>query len=326
MSKELQKIARARATHTEFGPGIEPALYVEPGESFIVESEDNFHGKIKTEADLPSREEMPFLKRQFGQVNPLAGPIYVNGLKAGDLLVVEIEDILPEKQGWSGFNTECGALLNNYQFPELQTSYSRIIHHHPGPSGTYADGTGTFHVDRDVTIPLRPFIGTMVTAPQRQVENSVSSQGPWGGNIDCKHLCAGSKIMLNTFHDGGLLFFGDVHGAQGDSELTGFADETAAVTTAKCRIIPDKQIPGVLRIETPTSLIQVDSSRNSGTPTAALTNAFIGMMKWLSEDYHIDTKEIYLHFSINPDVIIHTYQFIPPTYYVVGVEFPKKYL
>ncbi len=34
--------------------------------------------------------------------------------------------------------------------------------------------------------------------------------------------------MLNAYHDGGLLFFGDAHGAQGDGEITGVAVELEA--------------------------------------------------------------------------------------------------
>ena len=41
----------------------------------------------------------------------------------------------------------------------------------------------------------------------------------------------------------------------------------------------------------------------------------------------MDTKEAYLHFSVNPDVRIHTYQFIARVgAYVAGVGFPKNYL
>jgi hypothetical protein len=50
------------------------------------------------------------------------------------------------------------------------------------------------------------------------------------------------------------------------------------------------------------------------------------MMRWLVDDYGVDTKEAYLHFSVNPAVTVHTYQFVGPAFYVVGVEFPKKYL
>ena len=319
-----KEIRREEATLTEFGAHLEPKLRVEPGERFLVETQDAFFGQIKTEEDLPTSKRLPPGHRF---VNPVAGPIYVEELKAGDLLVLEIEDIIPSERGWTGFGTTLSNLAKNTDFPELQRSYSRITHHQPGPSGTTSDGTGTFSVNREVSYPLRPFLGTIVTAPERGVENTLVTQGPWGGNIDCHDVRRGNKIMLNTYHDGGLLFFGDAHAAQADSEYTAIADETAADVLARCQIVEQKRIPGVLRIETPKSLIQVDSARNAGSMERALNRAFIGMMRWVTEEHGMDTKEAYLHFSVNPDVRINTYQFIGPVgAYVVGVEFPKKYL
>ena len=327
MEQEVgKKIQREDAIITEFGAHLEPKLLVEPGEQFLVETQDNFFGEIKTEDDLPTPENLPFLRYQFWNVNPVAGPIYIEGLNAGDLLVLEIEDIIPSDQGWTGFVPTFGNLAKHYDFPELQQPYTRITHHKPGPSGTTSDGTGTFTVTREVTYPLHPFLGTIVTAPERGVENTLVSQGPWGGNIDCRDVCKGNKIMLNTYHDGGLLYFGDAHAAQGDSEYTGLADESAADVLARCHIVEQKQVPGVLRIETPTSLIQVDSARRMGSMEQALNGAFIGMMQWLVEEHGMDSKEAYLHFTVNPEVVIHTYQFVGGFFYVVGVEFPKKSL
>jgi amidase len=321
-----KRIGREHATLTEFGAHLEPALRVEPGETFLVETLDNFFGEIDTEEVLPTPEQLPFLRHQFWKVNPVAGPIYVEGLKAGDLLVLEIEDIIPSERGWTGFTPDFGNLAGNAAFPELQQPYSRITRYEVGPSGTTSDGTGSFSVNREVRYPLKPFLGTIVTAPERGIENTLVSQGPWGGNIDCRNVKKGNRVMLNTSHDGGLLFFGDAHAAQGDSEYTGLADETAADVVARCHVLEQKQIPGVLRIETPDSLVQVDSARNAGSMERALNGAFIGMLRWLTEEHGMDQKEAYLHFSANPDVRIHTYQFVGPAFYVAGVEFPKEYL
>jgi amidase len=322
--KIVRKIRREEVTLTEFGAHLGPKLRVEPGERFLIETQDAFFGQIKTEEDLPVSKRLPPGHRF---VNPVAGPIYVEGLKAGDLLVLEIEDIIPSERGWTGFGAALSNLAKNSDFPELQRLYSRITHHEPGPSGTTSDGTGSFSVTREVRYPLRPFLGTIVTAPERGIENTLVTQGPWGGNLDCRDVRRGNRVMLNTYHDGGLLFFGDAHAAQGDSEYTAIADETAAEVVARCRIVEQERIPGVLRIETPESLIQVDSARNAGSMERALNEAFIGMMRWLTGEYGMDTKEAYLNFSVNPDVRIHTYQFIARVgAYVAGVEFPKKYL
>lgn len=324
--KAEKKINRKDATVTDFGGHLEPMLRVEAGEPFLVETQDNFFGEIQTEEDLPTPEQFPFLRHEPWKVNPVAGPIYVEGLRAGDLLVLEIDDIIPSERGWTGFLPSFGNLAGQVDFPDLQRAYSRITHHKPGSSGTTSDGTGTFNVNREVEYPLRPFLGTIVTAPERGIENTLVGQGPWGGNIDCRDVRKGNKVMMNTYHDGGFLFFGDAHAAQGDSEYTGIADETAADVLGRCSFVEAKQIPGVLRIETSESLIQVDSARNTGSMDRALNGAFIGMMRWLTEEFGMETKEAYLHFTANPEVRIHTYQFVGPAFYVVGVEFLKKYL
>ena len=322
----IQKLIREDATNTEFGAHIKPALRVAPNESFWVETQDNFFGAISSEDVLPDPEQLEILRSEPPRVNPVGGPIYVEGLRAGDTLVVELEDIVPSKNGWTGYQANFGNLAGDHAYPELQGNYSRITHHEPGPSGTTSDGTGSFTVNREVRYPLWPFVGTIATAPERGAFDTVLSQGPWGGNIDCKHVCKGSRVWLNTYHDGGLLFMGDGHASQGDSEYTGVADESALDIKARCHIIERQRFPGVARIEREDSLIQVDSGRNAGSMDRALNGAFKGMMEWLTKQYQMDPREAYLHFTANSEVTIHTYQFVGPGFYVVGVEFPKKYI
>jgi amidase len=72
-------------------------------------------------------------------------------------------------------------------------------------------------------------------------------------------------------------------------------------------VVEQKQVPGVLRIETPESLVQVDSARNAGSMERALNGALVGMIQWSTEEHGMDSKEAYLHFTVNPDVRIHTY-------------------
>lgn len=58
MERAVEKrIRREDATLTEFGAQIEPALRIEPGETFLVDTQDNFFGKIDTEDVLPTAEQ-----------------------------------------------------------------------------------------------------------------------------------------------------------------------------------------------------------------------------------------------------------------------------
>jgi acetamidase/formamidase len=109
-----KRIARENATVTEFGAHLPPVLRVQPGEVFLVETQDNFFGAIATENDLPTPDALPFLRYQFWKVNSVAGPIYVEGLQAGDLLILEIEDIIPSERGWTGFTPTFGNLARHF--------------------------------------------------------------------------------------------------------------------------------------------------------------------------------------------------------------------
>ena len=93
-----------------------------------------------------------------------------------------------------------------------------MIRHVPDPSGTLRDGEAVMNVGREVRWPLALFIGTIVTAPERGIENTLVGQGP-GGNIDTRDISAGHKIHLNATHAGGLLFLGDVHALAGRLQL-----------------------------------------------------------------------------------------------------------
>ena len=64
---------------------------------------------------------------------------------------------------------------------------------------------------------LKPFIGTIGVAPEVEVVTSSIGQGCWGGNIDCRDMNEGTTAFIPVFHDGALLFVGDVHASQGNT-------------------------------------------------------------------------------------------------------------
>lgn len=325
----MQTIDRDDAENYTFGPDMEPALRVDPGETVRVETWDARAGMMFDRGqDTFEGDEMPQLEGgpPAARANPVAGPIHVAGVEPGDALAVHVEDIVPAERGWTGTKATTGLLHDKCGWEGAHGDYATIIVHEPGPSGTTADGRGVVEIDgKRWEWDLNPHIGTIATAPARGVQDTVTSQGPWGGNVDVRHVAAGNTVYLNAFNDGGLLFLGDVHGSQSDSELTVMADETPADVTLSVDVIENREIPGVFRIETPEKLVQVDSARNAGSYQNALDSAFIGLMRWLVEDYGFDQREAYVHMSINPDVECHVYQYIADAgYFVAGVEFPKN--
>jgi len=324
MSK-TKRLPREQAVHVEYGAHLEPELRVALGETFVVETNDNFFNLLGEPGAVPDVTRPPVAARQYLRANPLAGPIHVEGVEPGDTLVVGIDDIAVRDWGWTGTIAGFGPVAGTVEWQEIDEPFSTVVRHVPGPSGTLADGEAVMNVGREVRWPLAPFIGTIVTAPERGVENSLVGQGPWGGNIDTRDICAGHRIHLNATHDGGLLFLGDVHASQGDSELTGIADETAADVTLTCDVLKGRTTPGVCRVEKPDSLVQVDSARNAGGMEAAMKACFLNMMRWLVDDYGMSRREAYLHMTANSLVRVHVYQFTTG-FFTCGVEFPKRCL
>lgn len=323
--KVTQRLPREKAVLVEYSGDIAPELTVDLGETFVVETNDNWWNILGEEGAVPDVAGPEVAARQYLRANPVAGPIYVNGVEPGDTLVVGIEEIAVRDWGWTGTIAGFGPVAGLTEWQEIDEPFSTVIKHVPGPSGTLRDGEAVMNVGREVRWPLAPFIGTIVTAPERGSENSLVGQGPWGGNLDTRDICAGHKIHLNASHAGGLLFLGDVHASQADSELTGIADETAADVTITCDVIKGRTTPGVLRVEKPESLVQVDSARNAGGMESAMKNCFLNMMRWLIDDYGMDRREAYLHMTANSEVRINVYQFTTG-FFTCGVEFPKKHL
>ncbi|MCA9020726.1 MAG: acetamidase/formamidase family protein, partial [Planctomycetaceae bacterium] len=68
----------------EFNRFQEPRIYIEPGETIRVESEDALSGQIRKAGDLRDKSKVPFS-------NPLTGPIFINQAEPGDTLAIKIE-------------------------------------------------------------------------------------------------------------------------------------------------------------------------------------------------------------------------------------------
>ena len=292
------------------------------GERFVVETEDAYGGLIRTNEKLPTPENVPGLRPGTLWGNPLAGPIYVEGADKGDVLAIKIEEILVDEQGVTCFEPGLGPLQDSKRWSECNGPFTHIIKHLPGPSGTTRDGKGVL-TDK-VIWDLKPFIGTIGVAPELEVVSSVTGQGSWGGNIDCRDIRSEATLYLGCQNEGGLLFIGDVHASQADTEFCGVADETRAEITLLCEVVKNRRIFNP-RLEKADSIIALCSSRPLEN---AVTTAMLDLMEWMVSEYGIDQKEAYMHLTINPDLRVHIYQMVNAGRlgYTAGVEIPKKYL
>ena len=306
----------------------EPVLRVKLGESFCIETDDALTGLVPDESDGPKIRDIindPVSKRLLSrtpvELNPVVGPIYVEGVERGDVVAIDIESIAPWRWGYVGIVPGNGALRDSAKWgAACRDAHIQLIEHVPGPSGTTADGTARYG---NITWNLDPFLGTLAVAPDREVHSSLTGQGEFCGNIDCRDIRAGHSILINSFHEGGLIYLGDAHGSQGDTEFTVLADETRATVQLKVNVIKKKKIPGV-RIIKPDSIVAVGIDLPLDQ---AVYNAADNLMQWMEEDYGIKPKDSYMRFSADPDFRVRVYQMVRANiYHVVGAEYPKSRL
>ena len=64
----------------------------------------------------------------------------------------------------------------------------------------------------------------------------------WGGNMDTKHLRAGTTLYLPVGVEGALFSVGDTHSAQGDGEVCGTAIETAIEVSLRLSVRRDFRV------------------------------------------------------------------------------------
>lgn len=321
-SKTDVELQRLRRDPSNFGyvfdAALEPKLRVRLGESFVVETEDALTGRLLEGGTLPTAEFMPELLATPAKLNPISGPIYVDAVSKGDLLAVHIERVEPADVGSLALLEGVGPGYGWRRWELFDRPRRYLVEHHPGPSGTTRDGSLT--IGR-FSWSLNPLIGTIGVAPEYVPESSLWGQTPAGGVLDNRNICEGSTIFFNAYHDGALLFLGDMHAAQGDCEFFGIADEARGEVQLRCEVVRSKTIP-FPRIERDDCVIQLYASRPL---EHAVTTATRLLMEWLVEDYGCTEEEAYFLVDINPDFritvgVMVTYD---PILYTVSAEVKK---
>ena len=319
----MQRILRDLATKFAFDWRDEPLLRVAPGETFEVETWDASVGYFKSPADKAIPARRPGFDRSPPLVNPIAGPVYLEGAERGDTVAITIESITVESYSWIAVGPRRGPLGDSTRFPDCSAEYTtKIFPHTPGPSGTTRDGT--LHFNDAISWPVTPFVGTIGTAPDREVATSNDGQGDWGGNLDVRDVAPGNRILLPVWHAGALLSLGDVHASQGDTEFTGTAAETQATVRLKMDLIKGKRVPW-MRIVKPASIVSLYAYRPL---EVAVETATVHLNELLASYYGFKPVDAYCLVSTCPDFRINVYQMcrLGKLNYVAGAEIPTKYL
>ena len=195
--------------HFGWDHSIPPVLRVEPGKSVLFECVDSGGGQFSKESTVADVTAL-----DFGKVNPVTGPVFVEGAEPGDALKVTIEGFEPSGFGWTANIPGFGLLADQFTEPALQLWSYDASSLAPALFGTHAK------------VPLKPFAGTIGVAPAEPGRHSVVPPRRVGGNLDIRDLAAGTVLYLPVEVAGALFSVGDTHAAQGDGEVCGTAIES----------------------------------------------------------------------------------------------------
>ncbi|WP_131194891.1 acetamidase/formamidase family protein [Lichenihabitans psoromatis] len=188
---------------------IEPVLVCQPGETIHFECLDAANGHFSRDSKAADVQTLDFSK-----VNPVTGPVYVEGAAPGDALKITFRKFIPSGLGWTANIPGFGLLADQFPDPALHMwSYdpATLAPAAFGPKGR---------------VPLKPFAGEIGVAPAEPGLHSVVPPRRVGGNLDIRDLAAGTTLYLPVEVEGALFSIGDTHAAQGDGEVCGTAIES----------------------------------------------------------------------------------------------------
>jgi amidase len=182
-----------------FDQTLPPICRVRPGRRIRIRTPDGLGGQIRSEHDH-------YVAVDPDRVNPIVGPLYVEGASPGDVLAVELHTVAVDApQGYVLVIPGFGLLHDAGWGPR-----TKIV--------PFRDGYAEWAPDR--RIALRPCIGTIGVAPAGQGVSTIMP-GEHGGNLDTRDITSGATLYLPVRAPGALFGLGDPKAAMGDGEVCG---------------------------------------------------------------------------------------------------------
>lgn len=187
-------------TYNAWDNRLEPRITIEPGDEILIEMADSSDSQVKP--DMSSEE---FAKINFERIHALTGPIAIAGAKPGNTLKIEILEYIHKGWAWTSINPEKCFLPEDFN--------AFFLHHWQLEESSTTSMPG-------LNLALHPFCGIIGVQRAEQGVFRTRPPGPYGGNMDVKHLSKGATLYLPVLTPGAGLCAGDAHAAQGDGEVS----------------------------------------------------------------------------------------------------------
>lgn len=199
-------------------------IQIESGDSLQIEMRDSSDAQVH-----PGMDSAAFSKIDTLRIHAMTGPIGVAGAEPGDVLAIDIHEYQLEGWAWTSIIPGLGLLDKDFETHflhiwELEEDRTRSM---PG-----------------LTIPLAPFCGIIGVQPATPGTFRTRPPGNHGGNMDVRHLTAGSTLYLPVQVPEAGLCVGDAHAAQGDGEVSINGMEAPMQVKLRVKLLKNTPLPG----------------------------------------------------------------------------------
>ncbi len=299
--------------HHGWDNAIPPVLRITPGTSVEFDVHEASGGQLSPQSTLAD-----LAKVEFARINPVTGPVFIDGAEPGDVLKVTLLSFRPSGWGWTANIPGFGLLADD--FPQA------ALHLWSYDPGTLAPAMfGSWG-----RVPLKPFTGTIGVAPAEPGMHSIVPPRRVGGNMDVRDLSAGTELYLPVEVAGALFSVGDTHAAQGDGEVCGTAIESPMQVALQFDLL--KQTPLAFpRFTTPGPVTRHLDGKGYDTTLGigqslmtAARDAVRGMIDLLCQRHGMTAVQAYMLCSVCGDLRIS--EIVDAPNWIVSFYFPRQVL
>ena len=290
-----------------------PVVRAAPGDTVEFHPVDSSGGQLTAKSTVAD-----IVTLDFGKINPVAGPVYVEGAEPGDAIKVTLLHFAPSGWGWTANIPGFGLLADHFKDPALHIwkyDAATLAPAMYGPGGR---------------VPLKPFCGTIGLAPAEAGQHSIVPPRRVGGNLDIRDMSAGTELYLPVEVAGGLFSVGDTHASQGDGEVCGTAIESPCALAAKFELIKGAKL-AFPRFTTAGPVSRHMDGKGYEVTTGigpdlmeGAKAAVSGMIELLSKRYNMNAVDAYMLCSVCGDLRISEIVDMPN--WVVSFYFPRVVL
>jgi acetamidase/formamidase len=244
--------------------------------------------------------------------NPQTGPFFVEGAAPGDLLVVTIEKLEPNRDT----GTSAAMIIDSAVEPGHLSSRGgtgrvpwtidtarRVVRFDLQSAGR-TSWRSRFDAPA-FEMPLAPSLASIGVAPAGTDAVATTMAGPFGGHMSAAGVAAGARVMLQVFQPGALLFLGHGHARQGDGGVTGTGVETSLDVEFSVEVVKRQEWPhsSVARASTIVGEFEMKWPRiesadylttvgTGATLQQALQHATLELHHWLDDDFGLSERAV----------------------------------